>query len=164
MRNVFFSLPVGQVVRIRFFYHRGLGLIPAQGITCFWGNTRHKSKTWHNCRKSYTLLSQRPKDCCNLENSLLLYQHSYQRSTSEDFFSQGKIFFCQAHVMVHCCQKVGVSHKKKVQSFEPDLNQQPKDYSNFPYSPPLYQLSYRRSCRCPGTRSQMDTTAQWKRA
>ena len=101
------------MVRIWFFYHRGLGLIPAQGMTCFWGNTRHKSKTWYNCWKSYTLLSQRPKDCCNLENSLLLYQHSFQRSTSKDFISQGKIFVCQAHVKVQCCQKVGVSHKKK---------------------------------------------------
>ena len=113
LRNVFFSLPFGPVVRIRFFYHRGLGLIPAQGMTCFWGNTWHESKTWYNCWKSYTLLSQRPKNCCNLENSLLLYQHSFQRSTSEDFFSQGKIFACQAHVKVHCCQKKIVSHKKK---------------------------------------------------
>ena len=34
--------------------------------------------------------------------------------------------------------------KENVQSFEQDLNQRPKDYSNFTYSPPLYQLSYQR--------------------
>ena len=32
-------------------------------------------------------------------------------------------------------------------SFEPDLNQRPKDTSIVHYSPPLYQLSYRREAR-----------------
>ena len=33
---------------------------------------------------------------------------------------------------------------KKLVSFEPDSNQRPKDSSCNLYSPPLYQLSYRR--------------------
>ena len=36
-------------------------------------------------------------------------------------------------------------------SFEPDLNQRPKDFSISHYSPPLYQLSYRRGWQL-GTR------------
>ena len=35
--------------------------------------------------------------------------------------------------------------KEKKFSFEPDSNQRPKDNRHFLYSPPLYQLSYRRN-------------------
>ena len=40
------------------------------------------------------------------------------------------------------CQKDDIMQKKK--SFEPDSNQRPMDFSFSFYSPPLYQLSYRR--------------------
>ena len=35
--------------------------------------------------------------------------------------------------------------KEKKESFEPDSNQRPKDDRQYLYSPPLYQLSYRRN-------------------
>src|SRR4029434_9036367 len=39
---------------------------------------------------------------------------------------------------------------KSNSSFEPESNQRPKDVCLFNYSPPLYQLSYRRSWRWSG--------------
>ena len=44
----------------------------------------------------------------------------------------------------HNITKVTKKAKKKKISFEPDSNQRPKDINQCLYSPPLYQLSYRR--------------------
>ena len=132
------------MVRILRSHRRVPGFVPGQGIICFWGNTRQKSKTWHNCRKSYPCVSWRPKDCCNFKYSLLLYQHSYQRSTIEDFGTQGKLICLSSTCQSALLSKRWRKPQENTQSFEPDLNQRPKDCCTFTYSPPLYQLSYRR--------------------
>ena len=47
--------------------------------------------------------------------------------------------------VIYCKIKKRKKEKRKKTSFEPDSNQRPKDDRHFLYSPPLYQLSYRRN-------------------
>ena len=47
--------------------------------------------------------------------------------------------------VIYCKIKKRKKEKRKKISFEPDSNQRPKDDRHFLYSPPLYQLSYRRN-------------------
>ena len=98
---------------------------------------KHKSKKKKNSKKSF--LNQRPKDDCTSQRmcsySLLLYQLSYRRRHKCDHFWN-------------------IIHKERncKKSFEPDLNQRPKDDCTSQmmcfYSLPLYQLSYRRRYKC----------------
>ncbi len=51
--------------------------------------------------------------------------------------------------------------KFKPISFEPELNQRPKDSQHINYSPPLYQLSYRRIGRRNNTQRNLESLTSW---
>ncbi len=51
--------------------------------------------------------------------------------------------------------------KFKPISFEPELNQRPKDSQHIIYSPPLYQLSYRRIGRHNNTQRNLESLTSW---
>ncbi len=51
--------------------------------------------------------------------------------------------------------------KLKPISFEPELNQRPKDSQHIIYSPPLYQLSYRRIGRHNNTQRNLESLTSW---
>ncbi len=51
--------------------------------------------------------------------------------------------------------------KLKPISFEPELNQRPKDSQHIIYSPPLYQLSYRRIGRHKNTQRNLESLTSW---
>ncbi len=46
-------------------------------------------------------------------------------------------------------------------SFEPELNQRPKDSQHIIYSPPLYQLSYRRIGNHKNTQRNLESLTSW---
>ncbi len=51
--------------------------------------------------------------------------------------------------------------KLKPISFEPELNQRPKDSQHIIYSPPLYQLSYRRIGHHNNTQRNLESLTSW---
>ena len=88
---------------------------------------------------------------CGLQSHSGLSDGHFLKCLSRSLKLVSELFFFNlfSRVKISRFRVLTLFGQSKITSFEPDLNQRPKDVRRNHYSPPLYQLSYRRGRTVP---------------